>query len=64
MVSGPPRELEAINHIGITVTDLDRSLAFWQSFLGVEPALAKDTRRSLPGRRDGLRGHRDRGEHA
>ncbi len=29
--------LRAIHHIGATVADLDRSLAFWQPFLGVRP---------------------------
>lgn len=28
--------LDGIHHIGITVRDVDRSLAFWTSFLGVE----------------------------
>lgn len=31
------RGLRAMHHIGITVADLDRSLAFWQPFLGMRP---------------------------
>lgn len=30
------RTLTAVHHIGATVADLDRALAFWQPFLGVE----------------------------
>ena len=37
MVTGPPPELEAIHHIGITVESVETTLAFWKSFLGVEP---------------------------
>ncbi|MEY4229167.1 MAG: hypothetical protein RLZZ362_16, partial [Actinomycetota bacterium] len=27
----------AVNHVSLTVTDLDRSLAFWSDLLGLEP---------------------------
>jgi catechol 2,3-dioxygenase-like lactoylglutathione lyase family enzyme len=27
----------AVNHVSLTVTDLDRSLAFWSGILGLEP---------------------------
>ena len=37
MVSGPPPELAAVHHIGITVESVDETMAFWKSFLGVEP---------------------------
>ena len=37
MVSGPPPELEAIHHIGISVADVDQTVQFWKSFLRVEP---------------------------
>ena len=30
-------DLQRIHHVGITVRDIDRSLEFWSSFLGVEP---------------------------
>ncbi len=30
-------DLRRIHHIGITVRDIDRSVEFWRSFLGVEP---------------------------
>ena len=29
--------LRPIHHVGITVRDVDRSVAFWSAFLGVEP---------------------------
>lgn len=29
--------LEAVHHVGITVADLDRAVAFWQGLLGVAP---------------------------
>ena len=29
--------LRRIHHVGITVRDVDRSVEFWRSFLGVEP---------------------------
>lgn len=34
MVSGP-EHLRRLHHVGITVADVDRSLAFWEAFLGV-----------------------------
>ena len=37
MVSGHPPELKAVHHIGITVESVDEALAFWKSFLGIEP---------------------------
>ena len=37
MVSGPPPELAAVHHIGISVVSVDRTLEFWKSFLGVDP---------------------------
>ena len=30
-------DLRRVHHIGITVRDIDRSVQFWRSFLGVEP---------------------------
>jgi len=36
-VTGPPPEIEAIHHIGITVASVDETLTFWKAFLGVEP---------------------------
>ena len=27
-----------LHHIGVTVTDMDRSLEFWREFMGVEPS--------------------------
>ncbi len=33
----------AITHVALTVTDLDRSAAFYERLLGVEPALDEDT---------------------
>jgi catechol 2,3-dioxygenase-like lactoylglutathione lyase family enzyme len=29
--------LKGINHVGVTVSDLDRSLAFYRDFFGIEP---------------------------
>ena len=41
MVIGGPQtgstRLRRVHHIGITVVDVDRSVAFWKVFLGVEP---------------------------
>ncbi len=28
---------EAVHHVGVTVVDLDRSIAFWQRLLGAQP---------------------------
>src|SRR5262249_34669429 len=28
---------QTLHHVGVTVEDMDRSLAFWQGFMGVEP---------------------------
>ena len=30
-----------LHHVGITVSDVDRSLLFWKEFLGVEPRFNK-----------------------
>ena len=30
-------DLRRVHHIGVTVRDIDRSVRFWSSFLGVEP---------------------------
>lgn len=32
-----PATTVAVHHIGMTVADVDRSLAFWKEFLGAEP---------------------------
>lgn len=37
MVSDFAPGLEAVHHVGISVADVDRSLAFWSAFLGIEP---------------------------
>jgi len=44
--SGPePARFDAVHHVGITVADLDRSVAFWQALVGAQ---ARD-RRMLDG---------------
>jgi glyoxylase I family protein len=35
-VSTPPFRISAVDHTGITVTNLERSLAFWRDLLGFE----------------------------
>ena len=32
-----PQAMARVHHVGITVGDVDRSLAFWKEFLGIEP---------------------------
>jgi glyoxylase I family protein len=34
----PPFRILAVNHTGITVSNLDRALAFWRDVLGFEPS--------------------------
>jgi catechol 2,3-dioxygenase-like lactoylglutathione lyase family enzyme len=34
--TGPSSPLGAVHHLGISVADMDRSLRFWERFLGVE----------------------------
>jgi len=36
-----PQTMARVHHVGISVDDVDRSLAFWKGFLGIEPRFHK-----------------------
>ncbi|MFB6817542.1 VOC family protein [Streptomyces sp. NPDC056347] len=54
-VSGTPMNLTLAAHVGISVSDLDASIAFYRALTGREPVVAGETMHSDPfGRSQGL----------
>ncbi|WP_242882169.1 VOC family protein [Actinomadura litoris] len=47
-VSSTPMNLTQAAHVGISVSDLDASIAFYRALTGREPIVADETMRSVP----------------
>lgn len=47
-VSSTPMNLTRAAHVGISVSDLDASIAFYRALTGLEPIVADGTMRSVP----------------